>query len=120
MPLFLELLSTVRYAKMAETKKDAEIIKKILCWQFYEISKICPINKLILNKRLALGITQEMLSTGICTAQTISRIERGISQPKKCVKYAIFQVLGINEYPETEEAEASFSKNAVALVNTSP
>lgn len=53
------------------------------------------IGKIIKQKRLELGYTQEQLCQGICEPISISRIERGLQNPSKHLLDALMQRLGM-------------------------
>lgn len=61
------------------------------------------ISELIKSERLKRGITQEELAYGICTATTLSRIERGLHKPSKITIISLLERLG--------DVDCSFSAN---------
>lgn len=65
------------------------------------------IGKIIKQKRLELGYTQEKLCEGICEPMSISRIERGLQNPSKNMLDALSQRLGL----PTERCFIFLSKN---------
>ena len=54
--------------------------------------------ELLKKARIKMGISQDELADGICTRESISRIERGKVMPSKYTLYALFERLGINPH----------------------
>jgi len=71
---------------------------------------IYNIGEYIKNRRKELGITQDELASGICSAMTISRIERGEQAPQDSTLKSILQRLGLSG------AELMFADSADRLL----
>ena len=51
--------------------------------------------ELLKELRLSQGLSQAQLSDGICSWETLSRIERGRSKPNRKNLYQMFQKMGL-------------------------
>lgn len=79
-----------------ELYQEFEITEDISWYLPYRTSEIYPIDQVIRVRREALGFSQEYLSTGICSGGTVSRIERGLSNPKNMIRAALLNAVGMD------------------------
>lgn len=89
-----------------QERKDLDCIKEILHEDGIYLSEnyyptylelyICSVNKMLLERRTALGRTRENLVGIICDTRTLERQEKNGSKPQKKTWKALFEELGLS------------------------
>lgn len=91
---------------LVEIREKAHIQESGMSYPLLKVgSRGYVLGERILRVRTSLGMTQEELCEGICTPETVSRIERGERAPKVAVYEQLMKKLGMEEcryYPFIE------------------
>lgn len=85
--------NAIKFLYDTVNKKQEEVLL-LLLMQSSTQSEYAVSNEMIRKRREANGITQEALSDGICTQETLSRIERGKRSPNKKNFYQMMRKMG--------------------------